>query len=140
MALRLGRGVLIKLDTNNVGGGGATWVTIGQQAEGSLERSTETADGRTKGDNGWSNDLIVGQSWSVPCEGKLDYSSSQWTQLINAWNSGAKQWIQIDASAVSGLKKEGQVVVVKLSEKYSDKDAVSYSAEFTGQGQMVTSP
>jgi hypothetical protein len=140
MALKLGRGVIIKLDANNVGGAGASWVTIGQQAEGSLEKSVETAEGRTKQDAGWPNDLIIGHAWSVPCEGKLDPSSAQWIQLNAAQDAEVKQWIQIDKSAVGGTKREGQVIVSKITEKYSDKDAVTFSVDFTGQGQMVTSP
>src|SRR3972149_1599927 len=125
MALKLGRGVIIRLDANNVGGSGANWAAIGQQSEGSLEKGLETDEGRTKSDAGWPNDLITGHTWNVPCEGKLDPSSAPWIQLNSAQDSELKQWIQVDKSAIGGLKREGQVIVSKISEKYSDKGAVA---------------
>lgn len=139
MALYAGRRVLIRIDINEVGGSGANWTTIGQQRDGSLEMATETVDGRTKADSGWPNDVITGVNWSVSCDGALDPSDPAWTHLYMRWNTMAKVWIQIDQSQVGGTRREGQAVV-KLSQKFANSDLVSFSADFTGQGQLALSP
>lgn len=139
MSLYEGRKVLIKLDLNGVGGSGANWATIGQQRDGGLDMDTETVDGTTKTDEGWANDVIVGASWSISCDGVLDPADSAWTQLYNSWEDLEKVWIQRDASQVGGIKKEGEAVITKLSEKFGNKELVSFSAEFKGQGKMATS-
>jgi len=139
MALYAGRLVLIKIDVNEVGGSGASWTTIGQQRDGGVERGTETVDGKTKADVGWPNDVITGVNWSVSCDGVLDPADAAWVHLKLRWKTMLKVWIQIDRSAAGGTKEEGQAVV-KISEKFANSDLVSFSAEFTGQGQLVTSP
>lgn len=139
MALYAGRLVLIKVDVNAVGGSGASWTTIGQQRDGGCERGTETVDGKTKADVGWPNDVIVGVSWSVSCDGVLDPADGAWVHLKTKWKAMSKVWIQIDRSAISGTKEEGQAIV-KISEKFSNSDLVSFTAEFTGQGQLSVSP
>lgn len=139
MALYAGRLVLIKVDVNAVGGSGASWTTIGQQRDGGLERGTETVDGKTKADVGWPNDVITGVSWSVSCDGVLDPSDAAWVHLKTKWKAMSKVWIQIDRSSVSGTKEEGQAIV-KISEKFANSDLVSFTAEFTGQGQLSVSP
>lgn len=140
MALQAGRSVLIKVDTAGVGGGGATWFSIGQQRGGSLKRSSDTVDGTNKSDNGWPNSVVTRTPWSVSVDGALDPSDATWTYILGRWEAKVKVWIQIDASAISGLKKEGQCVITNLQADFPEKDLVSYTIDLEGASALVTSP
>lgn len=140
MAVYPGRQVLIKIDTNGVGGAGASWVTIGQQRDGALERSSETADATHKGDDGYPAAVITSIPWSVSCEGALPPGDSALTYLVTQWAAKAKVWIQVDESAISGEEKEGQAIITAFRKQYPIKDLISYSLDLQGDGELVTSP
>jgi predicted secreted protein len=140
MALQPGRSVLIKIDTAEVGGSSATWLTIGQQRGGSLKRSSDTVDGTNKGDNGWPNSVVTRTPWSVSVDGALDPADGAWVHVLARWEGKIKVWVQIDASAISGGKKEGQCVITNLQADFPEKDLVSFTIDFEGASALVTSP
>lgn len=140
MALNVGRSVLIKIDTNGVGGAGANWVTIGQQRGGSMSRSSETVDATTKGDSGWPTKVITRTPWSVSCDGALDPTDAAWVYLLGRWEAKAKPFVQVDASAIGGPKKEGRSVINTLDHDFPEPDLVTFTAELEGDGALTTSP
>lgn len=141
MAVSAGREVLIKYDTNGVGGTGASWVTIGQQRGGGLGRSSETADATHKDDSGWASAVITRIGWSVSVDGAMNPSDTAWTNLLSDWASKSKVWIQIDQSAISGgTKREGQAIITTIDEDFPEGDIVAYTIELLGDGSLSASP
>lgn len=142
MPVYAGRNVKIKIDTAQVGGAGATWVTIGQQRGGSFERDSETVDATHKDTTGgWRSAVSTRIGWSVSCDGALNPSDTAWTQLLTRWGNQQTTWVQIDASAIAGgEKKEGTAWITSLSYEFPEADLVTYSVELAGDGALVTSP
>ena len=140
MAVYAGRSVLVKIDTNGVGGSGANWVKVGQQRGGGLSRSSETADATHKDDAGYPSAVITRTPWSVSADGALNPVDTAWVYLYAAWKNKTKIWTQIDRSAVGGIKEEGQAIITDLSEEFPESDLVSYSLELQGDGSLSTSP
>ena len=140
MAVWAGRQVKLKVDLNGVGGGGANWVSIGQQRGGSLGRTTETADATHKDDNGWPAHVITRTPWTMSCDGALNPVDSAWGFLIAAWAAKTKVYVQMDASAIGGEKKEGIAIITDISSDFPESDVVSFTAEFQGSGPLVSSP
>jgi predicted secreted protein len=140
MALYAGRLVLVKLDTNNVGGSGASWTTIGNQRGGSMKRGAETADSTHKSDAGWPSAVITRTPWSVSCDGALDAADTALAQLKTAWAAKTKQWVQIDYTSVGGIKEEGQAIITDFSLDFPEGDLCSYTLELQGDGPLAASP
>lgn len=141
MAVYAGRLVLIKVDTSQVGGGSAVWVTIGQQRGGSFGRSMETADATHKDDAGWASAVITRRAWSISADGALDPANPGWVEILEMFDANTVTWIQVDASAIaSGEKKEGTAIITDLSYEFPESDLVSFTIELQGDGALVTSP
>lgn len=140
MAVYAGRQILIKVDTNGVGGAGANWVTVGQQRGGGLARGSETADATHKDDAGYPSAVITRTPWSISCDGALNPSDTAWTYLLTNWKAKTKVWVQVDESAISGEKVEGQAIITDFSKEFPEGDLASYSLEFQGDGELANSP
>lgn len=140
MAVFAGRQVLVKVDTNGVGGAGASWITIGQQRGGSFGRTSETADATHKDDQGYPSAVITRTPWSMSVDGAMNPADSAWSYLLARWKAKEKPWIQVDASAIGGEKTEGTCIIANLTYDFPESDLVSYTAEFTGDGIPVASP
>lgn len=142
----LGRAVFIKVDTAGVGGGSATWVTVGQTTGDSFTRGTDTADTTHKGSGGFAQSLPTRNNWSVSCEGKLDPNGAGWVHLLSQWKQQAtaaaptKTWVQINRSAIGGLNEEGQAWITALNEDFPEADVVTFTAEFQGTSSLANSP
>jgi TP901-1 family phage major tail protein len=141
MASYAGRQVLVKVDLNNVGGSGATnWTQVGQQRDGGITRSSETADATHKDDLGYPSAVITRTPWSVTCDGALNPIDSVLSFLKAKWKAKAMVWVQVDASAISGEKVEGQAIITDFSFGFPEGDLVSYTCEFQGDGALSDSP
>jgi len=139
MTVYAGRQVLIKIDTGDVGGAAATWVTIGQQRGGGFSRTSETADATHKGDSGWPDAVVTRTPWSVSCDGALNPADTAWAYLLTKWAAKAKLWVQVNANAISGEYKEGQALITDLSYEFPESDVVTFSLELMGSSSLVTS-
>lgn len=139
MTVYAGRQVLIKIDTGDVGGASATWVTIGQQRGGGFSRTSETADATHKGDSGWPDAVVTRTPWSVSCDGALNPADTAWAYLLTKWAAKAKLWVQVNANAISGEYKEGQALITDLSYEFPESDVVTFSLELMGSSSLVTS-
>jgi predicted secreted protein len=140
MAVYAGRLVLVKYDTAGVGGGSATWVTIGNQRGGGQTLGSETADSTHKSDDGWPSAVITRTPWSVSCDGALDAADSTLSALETAWAAKTKVWIQVDYTSVGGVAKEGQAIITDFSRDFPEGDLCAYTLELQGDGSLVTSP
>ena len=140
MPVFAGRQVKIKIDTNGVGGSGASWVALGQQRGGGFGRTTETADATHKDDNGWPAAVITRTPWSISCDGAVNPADSAWTYLKTQWGNKNKVWVQVDASPIGGEKVEGQCIITDLSQEFPESDVVTFNAEFEGASALVNSP
>lgn len=140
MALKLGRQALIKIDTNDVGGSGASWSTIGQQISLKMDFEQKTAAGETKADSGADVPVVTGGKWSGSFDGKFDPADSTMVLLKTACSVSPPKlvWLQIDESSIGGTKMEGQSTV-KMSLNYEQGDLVTYSITFEGKGYLVAS-
>lgn len=136
---RLGRDVLLKYDSANVGGASATWVSIPFQTDRSMDGTTSTTDGSTVSDVGWKRDVATGAGWNLSGTMFLDPADTVHAALYAKWKAKATAWIQLDRSAIGGLKEEGQAFITKWGEKYSKEGLVSVDVEFSMQGAPVTS-
>jgi len=139
MALKLGKDVKVKIDLNGVGGAGANWSTIGQQRGGSDTIGNDTVDGTTKDSAGWVESVIVHKNWSVSIDGALDPADAGLSYLRTQLKAGAKVYVQIDATVAGGIKEEGRSIG-NMTRDHPEGDLVSFSAEFTGDGALTTSP
>jgi predicted secreted protein len=135
-----GRVVLIKVDDNDTGGGSATWKTVGQQRGGGQSRTSETADTTNKEDTGWPSAIVTRTPWGVSCDGALDPTDAAWIWMLARWEAKAKIWVQIYYTDIGGDNKEGQAIITDLSSEFPESDVVSFTAEFQGDGALVTSP
>lgn len=140
MAVNPGRLVLVKVDTNNVGGAGANWVTIAQQREGTLGQTTESIDASHKDDNGYASFVQGARGWSISAGGLLDAADSTLAFLQARWETTGKAYFQIDSTGIGGSKREGRGLITDYSQEFAFGDAVKYTLEVTGDGQLTASP
>lgn len=140
MAVYAGRLVLIKIDNNNVGGAGANWLTIAQQRGGNISRTSDTADATHKGLSGYPSAIITRIPWGFSADGALDPADPAWTKILADWAAKNKPWFQVDASGISGEKKEGTCIITDCSYEFPENDVVTYSLELQGDGSLNTSP
>ena len=140
MAIYAGRVVLVKIDTNAVGGTGANWQSLGNQRGGSLSRSSDVVDATSKGDSGWPTAVVTRTPWSVSVDGAKDPNDSAWAHLLARWEAKTFVWVQVDESAVGGTKKEGKVLITSLESEFPEPDLVTFSVELQGNGALATSP
>jgi hypothetical protein len=129
----LGKNVLIKIDSNSVGGAGASWTAIEQQTNAKLSIESDKFDASVKNNLGWSNDVITTRAAKLSCDGFTDPAQAIYTILWNAQLNGTKVWVKVDRSAMAGTSYEWQSYV-SLSEDYQLKEAVKFTCEFGLQG------
>lgn len=139
MAVYAGRQVVVKIDTVEGGGAGATWVTIGQQRGGGFSRTSETADGTHKDDNGWPDAIVTRTPWSVSCDGALNPADAAWALLLTTWEAKTKAWIQVNAFDIAGEYVEGECIITDLSYEFPESDVVTFTCELMGASSLVTS-
>lgn len=141
MADWAGHNILIKIDTNDVGGAGASWATIGLQRAGSIALSRDLLDASNKDTPGWKKVIGGNASFSVPVEGILDAADVQLAKLRTAVTTRVKVWIQIDADAMtSGLEEEFEAIVMNFVDRFVTGELVQYTAELVGDSAITTSP
>lgn len=136
---RFGRDVFLKYDTAGVGGASATWVKIPLQTDRGMDGSTSTTDGSTVDDVGWRRDVVTGGGWNLSGTFFLDPGDPVFAALYAKWKAKTAAWIQLDRSAIGGLKEEGQALITKWGEKYPKEGLVSVDVEFSMQGAPVPS-
>lgn len=139
MAVYAGRDVTVKVDTADVGGASATWVSIGQQRGGGFSRSTETADATYKSSGGFTDAVATRISWSTSVDGVLNPVDTAWAYLITKWLAKGKIWVQCNANVIGGEYVEGQAIITDLSYEFPDNDVVTYTVELQGCGTLATS-
>jgi hypothetical protein len=133
---RLGRSVLIQIDSNNVGGSSASWSSIPQQTDCKIDCKADKVDITVKGDNGWTKEAPVGQGWTITCTCLADPADSTYAQIWNASMNMTKLWVKLNRTSVGGTSYEFQTYVT-LSEDAPLKDKLTASLEFSVQGQPV---
>jgi predicted secreted protein len=135
-----GRQILIKVDTNGVGGTGANWVTIGAQRGGGLRRGHESADATSKSSSGWTEMVVTRKNWGVSCDGVLDPADTAIDFLETAFENMTKVYVQMDRSAISATSKEGKSIISDFSEEASEGDVYAFTCEFQGDGALSDTP
>ena len=140
MAKFKGRSVLLKVDTADLGGVSATWITIAQLRADSLQRGLSTADGTTKDDAGWDSPEPIGKNWSVSGDGILDPTDPAYLHILAKWRLETIIWVQIDASLVSGAKEEGKAIISSFTEEANHDGLMGFSLDLQGSGSLIVSP
>lgn len=135
-----GKDVLIRIDLLGVGGTGASWTTITQQRKGGLDRGSKATDSTHKGSNGWEKSFITGTNWGIKCGGLLDPSDPALVFLEAKWAARQKIYVQRDASAIGGTKKEGKSVINSYSESFDVDNLVEFELDLKGDDALTTSP
>lgn len=131
--IRLGKDVLIKIDSNGVGGAGASWVSIPQQTNAKLNIEADKFDASVKNNLGWTNEIMTTRACKLSCEGFADPAETIYGTLWTAQLNGTKVFVKVDRSAISGTSYEWEAYV-QLSEDYQLKEGVKFSVEFGCQG------
>lgn len=113
-------------------------VTVGEQLIGgqqncSLNRESETIDSTTKDSGMWSEEEVVGLSWSVDCDGLVVTSDAGLKALKTAWKAGKTVDIKIGDSSST---ESGKALIESLSENYPTKENTTYSVTFKGVGEL----
>ena len=79
MAVESGRNITIAISSDGTNTTSTTWLTIGQQRAGSVERTSETADATHKGTSGgWATAAFTRKTWSISFDGVLDNTDAGW--------------------------------------------------------------
>ena len=124
MAYYSGNTVLIKIDDTVVAG----------QKEASINMNTSTVDTTTKTTaSGWASNTAEMNDWSIDCGGLVDLEDDGYQALKNAWRTKTHVTIQY---GTEDAWEEGEAVITSLSESAPMNDRCTYSASFTGTGEL----
>lgn len=107
---------------------------IGGQQNCSINMDSETGDTTTKDSGMWSEEEVVGLSWSVDCDGLIAVSDEGVEALFTAWKTGA----QVDVKyGKAGNYLKGKAIIESLSEEAPSKEKCTYSVSFKGVGALT---
>lgn len=140
MPVESGRNITIAISPDGTNTTSTSWLTIGQQRSGSVERTSETADATHKGTaGGWATSAFTRRTWSISFDGVLDNTDAGWDKLYNVWTSNTTTYFKIDGSALTSesiITQSGSAWITSLSFEFPESDIVSYSAELQGDGAL----
>lgn len=128
-----------RIDMNNVGGAGASWVPIPLRQKGTISRKMTTEDASTADDDGWEKVAVTGKGWEISIDGLLSSDGAVYQYLLGKWESDDPAdnqiWISFDASIAGGVKREGHAVLSKFDEDHSNRKLATISMTFSMQGK-----
>ena len=130
-----GRLVKFQIDTSN-DHNTPSWVTIGQQRGGGVNRTGETADASHKDDNGWGSGVHTKNTWQFTIDGALNAADPAWAALLSAYRNQELKWFKVDRSAIGGEDEEGQCWITDLSDDNPNDGVVTYTLTLQGDGAL----
>lgn len=107
---------------------------IGGQQECSLTMESELSDTTTKDSGDWSEEEVVGLSWSIECSGLIAVDDKGVEALETAWK--AKQTVDIKYGTPQKFKK-GKALIESLERNSASKEKSTYSVSFKGVGELT---
>lgn len=117
--------VLIKIDD----------VVVAGQKDASINMNTSTVDTTTKTTaTGWASNTAEMNDWSIDCGGLIDLEDEGYKKLKDAWRTKKHVVVQYGTEEAW---EEGEAVITSLSESAPMNDRCTYSASFTGTGELT---
>ena len=140
MALFAGQDTDLYVDTADVAdpvGGAPTWVLLPNQRGASKNLSRSSVNANTKQNNGWTTEVTISRSWSIPFDGFADEDDAAYlfihdTKLHHATATDVTVNIQLRNAA--GDTYTGISTPTDFSEEFSSEGLVEYSGTFNGRG------
>lgn len=137
MAIYKGVNAVVQVDTADDGGGGASWVTIGQRRGGESTVASETVDSTHAGNAGWASATIVETSQTITVDGVLDFSGTAYAFLRGKARSGVALYVKNHRSNFGGADEVGSYVISSHEETFNNKELVAFSVEFVLDGAIT---
>lgn len=123
---------LIKVNTGTAES--PEYTAVGAQRGASLSMNSETLDKTTKDSAGWAESLAGMKSWSISADGLLILDDAGYMELETAYMENKNILIQMHTK--SGALYEGDAIITSIDLDAPYDDLASYSAEFTGAGEL----
>ena len=110
-------------------------VVIAGQKDASINMNTSTVDTTTKTTaTGWASNTAEMNDWSIDCGGLIDLEDEGYKKLKDAWRN--KRHVTVKYGTADAWE-EGEAVITSISESAPMNDRCTYSASFTGTGELV---
>jgi len=151
MENQLGTGYLLEVDTvtspkTNTRGVEANYKPIVCLTSNSIDGSSAEQSTSNKCDGGYASSQPGIKSWSMSSDGQVvtltvseEATRENYQTLIDLWKSGEIFFMR-STDALETVYREGAVWISSYSESAPNAEAYTFTATFTGTGELFTQP
>lgn len=126
-------GVNFKIYAGKGEGETKTYVPVGGQRGGKLNRSADTVDVTTKDGNGWKESRTGLKEWSIDGDGIFIENNEGYLLIEEAFLNNK---VVVVRMATEGLKYEGEAVITDFPLDMPFDNEVTYSVKLQGTGAL----
>lgn len=132
MAKINGTSLLVYINT------GSGEVPIAFTTSASISIDVDLPDASNKNSSGWAENIYGQRSWSIDCDGLVDYASTFGAaELLDVITNRTGVTLRWSTNASGTLEYEGSAKIASYSEDAPNEDVVSFSVSFTGTGAIT---
>lgn len=131
-------GINLVIEVNKGTPASPTWVMVGGQKDGKLNRKYDTIDTTTKDSEGSKEYEYGFFEWEIDCNGLLPVDDEGYKLLEQKFI--AKEKVQVRMNSKTGNKYSGLALLVDFPVDAAYSDSVKYSVKLKGTGKLNIEP